>query len=422
MYRQLTHGERYAMANMFQAGYGCREIGRVLGRSASTICRERQRNATRHDGAYRPDKAQQYAMARRRRTRKGSQFTRRQWSQVERLLRRKWSPQQIVGRRRARGEQTMSKETIYRHVWRERRTGGQLWKQLRILSKFGRKRRGSPATRGRLLGKRHISEQRAARAGSAARRARPLGGRHRDGLGHEALRADAGGARERVCRDQEAERTHDGAGQRGAEAGHCSAGQAGQDDHAGQRHGVPRLQARGASQRCEVLLRHAVPLMGARHQREHQRAAQAIPAQGYLPARAVQAPVAPHIIDKGLPTTGLLAQVLVAKYADHLPLYRQEGIFERAGLAIARSTLAQWVGACGAQLQPLVDALRTELLRLFADSLRAGKRAAAVMSLVHSARLNGRDPYAYLKDVLERLPTQPASRIDELLPHRWRVP
>jgi len=57
----------------------------------------------------------------------------------------------------------------------------------------------------------------------------------------------------------------------------------------------------------------------------------------------VQAPVAPHIIDKGMPTTGLLAQVLVAKYADHLPLYRQEGIFARAGMALSRSTLAQWV-------------------------------------------------------------------------------
>ena len=56
---------------------------------------------------------------------------------------------------------------------------------------------------------------------------------------------------------------------------------------------------------------------------------------------------------------------------------------------------------------------------LFAGSLRAGKRAAAVMSLVHSERLNGHDPYAYLKDLLERLPTQPASRVDELLPHRW---
>lgn len=76
----------------------------------------------------------------------------------------------------------------------------------------------------------------------------------------------------------------------------------------------------------------------------------------------VQAPVPAHLIDKGLPTTGLLAQVLVAKYADHLPLYRQEAIFARAGMGLSRSTLAQWVGACGVQLQPLVDALQAELL------------------------------------------------------------
>lgn len=55
---------------------------------------------------------------------------------------------------------------------------------------------------------------------------------------------------------------------------------------------------------------------------------------------------------------------------------------------------------------------------LFAGSLRAGKRAAAIMSLLHTARINGHDPYAYFKDVLARLPTHPASRIDELLPHR----
>jgi transposase len=56
---------------------------------------------------------------------------------------------------------------------------------------------------------------------------------------------------------------------------------------------------------------------------------------------------------------------------------------------------------------------------LFAGSLRAGQRAAAVMSLIQSARLNEHDPYRYLRDVLQRLPTQPASRIEELLPHRW---
>ncbi|WP_045226934.1 transposase domain-containing protein, partial [Methyloterricola oryzae] len=58
---------------------------------------------------------------------------------------------------------------------------------------------------------------------------------------------------------------------------------------------------------------------------------------------------------------------------------------------------------------------------LFAGSLRAGQRAAAIMSLIQSAKLNGHDPYVYLKDVLTRLPTQPAHRIHELLPHRWQL-
>jgi transposase len=339
-----------------------------------------------------------------------------------------------------------------------------------------------------------------------------------------------------------------------------------------------------------------------------------------------QAPVPAQIIDKGLPTSGLLAQVLVAKYSDHLPLYRQETIFGRSGYAIARSTLGAWVGVCGVQLQPLVDALKSAMLQsavlhadetpvamlkpgskkthraylwayapgafenikavvydfcesrageharaflgdwsgglvcddfsgykasfgeaitevgcmaharrkffdlhasnkseiaqqaltyigqlyaverevkllspdergrirqdkskplldalhqwlllqrqrvtdgtataraldyslkrwvalsrftqdgklpidnnwienqirpiaigrnnwLFAGSLRAGQRSAAVMSLIQSAKLNGHDPYDYLKDVLARLPTQKNSRIDELLPHNWQ--
>lgn len=58
---------------------------------------------------------------------------------------------------------------------------------------------------------------------------------------------------------------------------------------------------------------------------------------------------------------------------------------------------------------------------LFAGSLRAGQRAAAVMSLIQSAKLNGHDPHAYLKDVMEKLPSWPNSRIEELLPHRWQV-
>jgi len=56
---------------------------------------------------------------------------------------------------------------------------------------------------------------------------------------------------------------------------------------------------------------------------------------------------------------------------------------------------------------------------LFAGSLRAGERAAAIMSLIRSAQLNGHDPLAYLKDVLTRLPTHRDSDIEQLLPHCW---
>jgi transposase len=77
----------------------------------------------------------------------------------------------------------------------------------------------------------------------------------------------------------------------------------------------------------------------------------------------IQAPVPPQVIDKGIPTAGLLAQVLVAKYADHAPLYRQEEIFARVGVALPRSTLAEWVGACGVKLQPLCDAMKSLLLK-----------------------------------------------------------
>jgi hypothetical protein len=57
---------------------------------------------------------------------------------------------------------------------------------------------------------------------------------------------------------------------------------------------------------------------------------------------------------------------------------------------------------------------------LFAGSLRSDKRAAAIMSLIQSARINGHDPYTYLKDVLARLPSQRASEIARLLPQRWQ--
>lgn len=158
-YHQLSDEQRYAMANMLRLGYSMRAIARALSRSASTISRERRRNATKHDGHYRAEKAHQYAMARRSRTRKQDQYSQQEWREVAELVQRKWSPEQIAGRARATHRVCMSKETIYRYIRRERQAGGQTWRQLRIVSKYGRKRRGSPATRGRLVGKRHISER-----------------------------------------------------------------------------------------------------------------------------------------------------------------------------------------------------------------------------------------------------------------------
>ncbi|MHB1271450.1 MAG: IS66 family transposase [Rhodanobacter sp.] len=76
----------------------------------------------------------------------------------------------------------------------------------------------------------------------------------------------------------------------------------------------------------------------------------------------VAEPVAPAILDRGLAAPGLLAQVAIQKYTDHLPLYRQEAIFARHGIELSRTTLAEWIGVIGLRLQPLVDALRSRLL------------------------------------------------------------
>ena len=74
------------------------------------------------------------------------------------------------------------------------------------------------------------------------------------------------------------------------------------------------------------------------------------------------APMPAQMIDKGIPAPGLLAQVVVAKHDDHLPLYRQSEIYARSGVHIPRSSMAQWIGICGVRLAPLADALRDFIL------------------------------------------------------------
>jgi transposase len=88
----------------------------------------------------------------------------------------------------------------------------------------------------------------------------------------------------------------------------------------------------------------------------------------------VQAPAPARLIAGGLPTERLVAHVLVAKYADHSPLYRQSQILVRQGIAIDRSVLSCWVGHAAAEIKPLWRLMRQELLRspkLFADETTA---------------------------------------------------
>jgi transposase len=74
-------------------------------------------------------------------------------------------------------------------------------------------------------------------------------------------------------------------------------------------------------------------------------------------SRVVQEPAPPRPLDRAMAAPGLLTQIIVAKYADHCPLYRQQGIYRRSGVELDRATLAAWVGAAARLLDPLVGAL-----------------------------------------------------------------
>jgi transposase len=105
------------------------------------------------------------------------------------------------------------------------------------------------------------------------------------------------------------------------------------------------------------------------------------------------APLRP--IDRGLPTAALLAQVLVSKYADHCPLYRQVGIYRRAGLDLDRATLASWVGEASDLLDPLVSALSRHVLA--AQKLHADDTPVPVLDPGRGRTKTGR-LWTYVRD------------------------
>ena len=91
----------------------------------------------------------------------------------------------------------------------------------------------------------------------------------------------------------------------------------------------------------------------------------------------VMAPVPAAPIDKAIAGTSVLANVIVAKYLDHQPLYRQEGIYARMGVAIPRSTMAGWIGRIGVQFEPLTDLLAERVTG--AGGLQADETPVAVL-------------------------------------------
>jgi IS30 family transposase len=158
-YHQITHGERYRISALRQEGLCPAAIARRLGRHRSTISREYARNGSRWDNRYRPSRAQEQANGRRSRSRRNQRFDEMDWLFVDSLLREQWSPEQAAGYLRKRGTVSISHETIYCHVWKDRENGGDLCKHLRCAPKKRRKRYARYDSRGRLAGKRHISER-----------------------------------------------------------------------------------------------------------------------------------------------------------------------------------------------------------------------------------------------------------------------
>jgi IS30 family transposase len=185
-YHHLTAEERILIAAFRSQGWSNPEIARELGRDRTTIWREVRRNASSYDGNYHSARAHERTVARRRRSRRNSQFTAKEFARVEALLREKWSPEQISGHLRRRGELQISHESIYRHVWRDLRQGGNLHTHLRQALKQRRKRYRSYDSRGRLAGKRMIHE-------------RPASIEKRDRVGHWEIDTVMGAGQQGDC-------------------------------------------------------------------------------------------------------------------------------------------------------------------------------------------------------------------------------
>jgi IS30 family transposase len=158
-YRQLSQEERYNIVALLKTHISLSAIAREIGRSPSTVTRELKRNLRPVYDRYSPDIAHSYATARRKRCRRGSNFSHTQWSLVLFLLQNKFSPEQISNTLKRFKLFNISHETIYQYLLYDKKKGGMLHKNLRIVPKRRRKRYNSYDSRGRLAGKRPITDR-----------------------------------------------------------------------------------------------------------------------------------------------------------------------------------------------------------------------------------------------------------------------
>jgi IS30 family transposase len=157
-YQQLSQEERYLIIALQKTLISKSAIARQLGRATSTITRELERNR-RPTGYYAAFVAHEYAVARRHKSRRGTQFSKEQWKTILFLLKLDFSPEQISNTLKRFGMFSISHETIYQYILYDRKKGGSLYKHLRFVKKRRRKRYNSYDSRGRLAGKAHISER-----------------------------------------------------------------------------------------------------------------------------------------------------------------------------------------------------------------------------------------------------------------------
>jgi transposase, IS30 family len=156
-YKQLSQAQRYQIEILKKAGKNQKQIAELLGPSASTICRELQRNTGKR--GYRPKQAQIKADTRRRQAAKAVKMTATAIVLIEAKIILDWSPEQVAGWLEAEQGILISPERLYQHIWADKRQGGALHKHLRQSNKKRKKQYGSKDKRGQIRNRISIDER-----------------------------------------------------------------------------------------------------------------------------------------------------------------------------------------------------------------------------------------------------------------------